>query len=80
MDTTSKQWIPEGVTAALAIQPGTVEDSMDLVKDGGKVITVSGDDHVKPKRDISIRQIQHHTDIKEAFIRLISDIRAGYIQ
>jgi len=53
---------------------------MDLVKDGGKVITVSGDDHVKPKRDISIRQIQHHTDIKEALIRLISDIRAGYIQ
>lgn len=44
-----KQWIPEGVTAALAIQPGTVEDSMDLVKDGDTVITVSGDDHVNPK-------------------------------
>jgi len=65
---------------ALAIQPGTVETSMTLVKDGGKVITVSGDDHVKPKRDISVRQIQHHTDTKEALIRLILDISAGYIQ
>ena len=75
-----KQWIPEGVTAALAIQPGTVEDSMDLVKDGDTVITVSGDDHVKPKSDISVCQIQHHTDTKEALIRLISDISVGYIQ
>ena len=75
-----KQWLPEGVTAALAIQPGTVEDSMVLVKDGGKVITVSGDDQVKPKRDISVRQIQHHKDTKEALITLISDISAGYLQ
>lgn len=38
-----KQWVPGGVDAALAIQFGTGEDSMDVVKDGEKVITVSGD-------------------------------------
>lgn len=74
-----KQWQPGGVSAALAIQPGTVDDSMDVVKDGGKVITVSGD-QAESKRNISVYQFQHHEDTQHAIVKLVSDIAEGRIR
>lgn len=74
-----KEWMPEGVSAALAIQPGTVNDCMDIVKDGGKVVTVSGDP-TESKRNISVFQFEHHKDTKPALIQLISDIAEGRIR
>lgn len=68
-----KQWTPDGVDAALAIQPGTGADSMDVVKNGGKVITVSGD-KVQPERDITVRQFQHQLNMQEAVGELVQDI------
>lgn len=73
-----KQWIPGGVDAALAIQVGTGEDSMDAVKDGGKVITVSGD-KVDSERNIVVQQFQHQLDIQQAIGNLVEDIAAGKI-
>lgn len=73
-----KQWIPGGVDAALAIQLGTGEDSMDVVKDGGKVITVSGD-KVESERNIIVKQFQHQLDIQHAIGMLVEDIAAGKI-
>lgn len=68
-----KQWMPGGVDAALAIQPDTGMDSMDVVKNGGKVITVSGDE-VVAERDITVRQFQHQLNMQEAIGDLMQDI------
>lgn len=70
-----KQWMPGGVDAALAIQPGTGEDSMDVVKDGGKVITVSGD-KVESERNITVQQFQHQLSVQHAVGPLMEDIAA----
>jgi len=76
-----KQWMPGGVDAALAIQPGTGQDSLDVVKDGGKVITVSGDsDGVIPERGITVQQMMHHEETRQDLIRLMSDIAAGQVR
>lgn len=72
------RWCPAGVTAALAIQPGTGADSIDVTKDGGRVILVSGD-HAAPLRGISVAQLQHHDDTAQALPGLVADINAGRI-
>lgn len=69
-----KQWVPGGVDAALAIQPGTGADSMEVVKNGGEVITVSGDKVEDSERDITVRQFQHQLTIQEAVNELLQDI------
>ncbi|MCW1927580.1 NADP-dependent oxidoreductase [Bhargavaea beijingensis] len=74
-----KRWIPGGTDAALAIQPGTGKDSMDVVKDGGKVITVSGD-RVGPERSITVQQFQHQLDIRHTIRNLADDISRGKIR
>lgn len=74
-----KQWMPGGVDAALAIQSGTGKDCMDVVKDGGKVITVSGD-QVVAERNIAVRQFEHHQDMQDSLEKLVSDIAEGKIR
>jgi NADPH:quinone reductase-like Zn-dependent oxidoreductase len=74
-----KQWQPGGVSAALAIQPGTIEDSMDVVRDGGKVIAVSGD-QAPSRRNIVVSHIQHHPETRQSLARLVSEIADGRIQ
>ncbi|WP_245830221.1 NADP-dependent oxidoreductase [Planococcus faecalis] len=68
-----KQWMPEGVDAALAIHRGTSKDSMDIVKTGGKVVTVSGD-KVDSERETKVEQMQHQLSIQEAVNMLIQDM------
>ncbi|MCZ7666888.1 MAG: NADP-dependent oxidoreductase [Chloroflexi bacterium] len=74
-----KQWQPGGVSAALAIQPGTIEDSMDVVQDGGKVVAVSGD-QAPSRRNIAVSHMQHHADTRPLLVQLISDIATGQIR
>lgn len=74
-----KQWQPGGVSAALAIQPGTIEDSMDVVKNGGKVVAVSGD-QAPSRRNIVVTHIEHHPETRQRLARLVSEIAAGRIQ
>lgn len=74
-----KQWQPGGVSAALAIQPGTIEDSMDVVQDGGKVVAVSGD-QAPSRRNIVVSHMQHHADTRPMLVQLVSDIAAGRIR
>ena len=73
------QWQTDGVDAALAIQSGTAKDSMDVVKNGGKVITVSGDD-VYPERDILLKQFQHQLSLQEVITDLSQKIVTGEIK
>jgi NADPH:quinone reductase-like Zn-dependent oxidoreductase len=74
-----REWTPDGVSAALAIQPGTVEDSIDVVTDGGTVVTVSGDP-VPSRRNIAVFQFEHHEDTQQAVAQLASDIAEGRVQ
>ncbi|WP_220464459.1 NADP-dependent oxidoreductase [Paraliobacillus salinarum] len=74
-----KALFPDGVDAALAIQPGTAEDSMMVVKDGGRVITVSGD-RVQPTRGITVEQFQHQLNLQEALGSLVNDIASGKVR
>jgi NADPH:quinone reductase-like Zn-dependent oxidoreductase len=74
-----REWMPGGVSAALAIQPGTVEDSIDVVKDGGTVVTVSGDP-VPSRRNIMVFQCEHHEETQQAVAQLASDIAEGRLR
>lgn len=73
-----REWTPEGVDAALAIQPHTGKDSMDIVKDGGTVITVSGD-RVEPERNIRVQQLHHNINFPQAMRQLITEMQSGKI-
>ncbi|HKL60038.1 MAG TPA: NADP-dependent oxidoreductase [Sphaerochaeta sp.] len=75
-----KSWWPDGADAALAIQPGTVRQSMQVVRDGSVVITVSGDDQIPGERSITVRQMQHQIDTQPAVLSLVSDIAQGKIR
>ena len=73
------KWSEDGVTAALAIQPDTGKDSIQVVKDGGKLITVSGDHvNVTPERNIHVSQMGHQTEYQE-MVQLVEDISNGKI-
>lgn len=76
--TVVKEWMLGGVDAALAIQPGTADESMEVVKNGGKVITVSGD-QVEPKRNISVQQFLHQLDMHHVMSSLLEKIVTGKI-
>ncbi|PBB06902.1 NADP-dependent oxidoreductase [Salimicrobium humidisoli] len=72
-------WVSGGVDAALAIQPGTTRDSIDVVKEGGKVITVS-DDSVETERNVTVHQLQHKLSFPYAINVLVKAILAGDIR
>ena len=61
-----KSWSDGGVDTALAIQPGTGTDSIQTIKDNGRLITVSGDANaVPPQRNITIKQMAHQLGTTE---------------
>lgn len=74
-----RHWKPGGVDVALAIQPKTGQDSLDVVRDNGKVITVSGDS-VESERNIIAKQFQHKLSIQQALDGLIKDIETDKIK
>jgi NADPH:quinone reductase-like Zn-dependent oxidoreductase len=73
------QWEPGGVDAALAIQPGTGETSLRVVRDGGKVVTISGD-QVVPERKITVEQVMHHPETRQELAQLAADVAAGRVR
>lgn len=75
------QWSGGGVTAALAIQPGTGIQSIKAVKANGAVITVSGDSaQVVPERNIAVQQIQHHAETAKQIEQLLQNIADGVLK
>lgn len=75
------EWSGGGVTAALAIQPGTGLNSIKVIKDGGRLITVSGDNtRVNPERNITIEQMGHHADTQKLVVELVNSISEGKIK
>lgn len=75
-----RAWAGGGVDAALAIQPGTGSDSLKTVRDGGRVVTVSGDSaQVTPERGITVQQIGHSPATQAKFAELVNSIASGDI-
>lgn len=76
-----KEWSNGGVDTALAIQPGTGPDSLNVVRDDGLLITVSGDSHtVNDERNIEVRQMGHQLFTNEEMVELINKISQGKIK
>lgn len=71
-------WMPGGVDAAIAVQPATSADSMRVTRDGGSVVTVSGD-AVTPERGIRVATIPHGIDVRADLARLVDDVAAGTV-
>lgn len=71
-------WKPGGVDAAMAVQPGTSEDALAVVRDGGRLVTVSGD-RAEPERGIRFLQIPHKTDVRRELNTMINQIADGKI-
>lgn len=75
-----QEWSGAGVDAALAIQPGTGIGAIKVIKEGGLLITVSGDStQVPPERNIEIKQMGHQLGNQE-MNRLINDVSNGKIK
>lgn len=64
-------WMPGGVDAAMAIQPGTTANSLLVVKDQGSLVSVSGDP-LDGDRGIRMHSIPSQQDECEA-LRLLMD-------
>lgn len=73
------EWMPAGVDAAIAVQPQTTADSIRVVRDGGTVLTISGD-QVTPERGVQVVMPSHEVDVREELIALMDQIRAGQIR
>ncbi len=71
-----RRWAGGGVDAALAIQPGTPGPSLDVVRDGGHLVTVSGDP-CPPGRGVHVEQLTHRTDNRADMAALLVDISTG---
>lgn len=68
-----RRWQPEGVDAAIAVQPETTAESMRIVRDGGTVITISGD-RVTPERGIHVKMVGHEPDVRDELSQLLTDV------
>ena len=73
-----REWRPGGVDVALAIQPGTGIGCLQVVRDGGRVVTVSGD-QVPTERGIHVAQVLPGPETKTRLAHLASEVAAGHI-
>lgn len=69
-------WMPGGVDAAIAVQPGTSDDSMRVVRDGGKLVSISGD-QLAPERGISAEMVPYDVDVSDELVRMLELIASG---
>lgn len=76
-----KEWSKGGVTAALANQTGTEVISIQLVKENGLLITVSGyNTDMNSERGITIRQMGHKSFTTKELSELVEEVSKGKIK
>ena len=73
------QWAPGGVDAVLAVQPGTSNDSLPVVKDKGSLITISGDALVF-ERGVQMGGIPYEAEIRDELAQLMTDLAEGRLR
>ncbi|MDO5758896.1 MAG: NADP-dependent oxidoreductase [Rhodobacterales bacterium] len=76
------KWADGGVDAALAIQPDTETTAIKVVRDGGRVITVSGygRPQTQGERGISVAQLAHQDATRQELEGLLASIAEGSIR
>ncbi|MDN5789735.1 MAG: NADP-dependent oxidoreductase [Micrococcales bacterium] len=74
-----RQWRSAGVDAALAVQPQTTADSLAVVKDGGTVVTISGD-RVIPARGVKVVAPSYEVDVRGELVALMEQIASGQVR
>ncbi len=73
-----RDWIPGGVDAVVAVQPGTSSESIGAVKDGGQLVTISGD-AMLAERGVRMEVIPFQVDVLDQLAQLTADVAAGDI-
>lgn len=73
-----RQWRPEGVDGALAVQPQTTSDSARVVKHGGTVVTISHDQETPP--GVRVTGLAYQVDVRAELAALMDDIVAGRLR
>lgn len=73
-----RRWRPEGVDAAFAVQPDTSAQSASVVRPGGRVVSISGD-QVPPRNGVSVVGIAYDVDVRAELIQLVRRIAGGEI-
>lgn len=71
-----RDWMPDGVDAGIAVQPGTTVDTAAVVKDGGQVIAIS-DQPMNMDRGILVTMAPYQVDVREEFVELLADAAHG---
>lgn len=74
-----QEWMPGGVDAALAVQPGTAVECLPVVRDGGTLIAVSGD-QVVPERGILVGGVPLDVDVRPGLAQLFAEVTAGEVR
>lgn len=59
-----------------AVQPGVATDSLRAVKDGDRLVTVSGD-LVSPERGVHVEVVPLDTDVRDELTRSMAEIARG---
>lgn len=75
-----RRWMPDGVDGALAVQPSTTTASIGVVKDGGTVVTVSGDQVSAPSRGVTVTGLTYEIDVHQELLELVEQITDGRLR
>lgn len=71
-----REWAAGGVTAAIAIPPGTAAPSLAVVHDGGQLIAISGDD-ITTERGVRYGGVPYQFDVRDELAQLMTDVARG---
>lgn len=71
-------WRPAGLDAAIAVQPGTSAGCLPVVRDGGGLISISGD-QVVADRGVRFAGIPYQADVRAELAQLMTDVAAGEV-
>ena len=74
-----RRWALNGADAALAIQPGTGDLCQVVVREGGHVVTVSGDS-VAPMPGVRAEQLVHRSDTRRVLADVVAAVAEGRIR
>ncbi len=74
----ARGWRVAGVDGAMAVQPQTTGDSARVVKQGGTVVTISGDTETPP--GVKVTGLAYDLDVQEELLALMDDVAAGRLQ
>lgn len=71
-----KDFASGGVDAAIAIHPGTPSEVQSVVKDGGVLVAVSGD-QLTPERSIILKGVFNNIDVKSELADFMNQVAKG---